>query len=503
MEEIRSELIDIFGISGICAETRPEQPTSIEEPTGDHEEVDDGTPGVSEEESKSTPVKPEHTEEEDSSTPPEEIEETEEAGDTDDRTDQPLRRIFIGVDDSRRSVFYDPQSSVDRLDNLNMMITGSSGTGKTQLLKYLMCKIREQSKNVLVLDFKRDFAGDPVFARSGAFEPAYINFDGLPFNPLIPYPMIHPSSGEMVIQIGQHISGVASVLKRTYRLGPQQQIAVKNAIVDSFSSIGLPTTGTTGFDPSIEFPDFNSVGERLRVSDPRAYNRLDPLFTLDLFRQEHRLSSFHALVNRSMILDLSQIPSEEIKSTLAELIVLSAHAFYNAQPHSGAIRQFLVFDEAHRVLGSGYMASLVRECRAYGVGTILSSQYPSDFPQTISGSIATKIIHGNGRDTDRVRMIVQLIGCAGQEADVSNLSRFQAFLDNRHSPHTLIRTMNYPLYLIWRYLHEHRDVAKSDLLNIDGIDGEKLPVGDMVNQMERLGLIEERQNLIHLLQDEV
>jgi len=201
-----------------------------------------------------------------------------------------------------------------------------------------------------------------------------------------------------------------------------------------------------------------------------------------------------------MILDLSQIPSDEIRNTLAELVVLSAHAYYNAQPHSGAIRQVLVFDEAHRVLGSDFMTSLVRECRAYGVGMILSSQYPTDFPGEISSSMATKVLHGNGRDADRVRAIVQLIGCAGREADVSNLDRFQAFVDNRHSPHTLIRTMNYPLYLVWSFLLQHGEATREEIANLEGIDTDKLPINNLVRQLERLGLAEEKEGNVRLLQ---
>ena len=405
----------------------------------------------------------------------------------------PLRRILLGVDDERRPVFYDPQSPVDPLDNMNLMVTGSSGTGKTQLLKYIICKLREQQKNVLLLDFKNDFASDAVFADRAALECVFPSFDGLPFNPLIPYPLRHPGTGELVIQTGQHISGIASVLGRTYGLGAQQQVAVKNAIVDSFVGLGIPTTGTSPFNPEADFPDFNNVGKTLEETNPRAYNRLDPLFTLDLFRPQYRKDSFHSLVSRSIILDLSKIPSDEIKNALAELIVLSAHAYYNAQPHSGTIRQLLVFDEAHRVLGSHFMTSLVRECRAYGVGAILSSQYPADFPAEISGSMATKVLHSNSRDSDKVRAITQLIGCFGREAEVSGLDRFQAFIDNRHSPHTMIRTMNYPLYLLFSHLIAHPEVSRDSIAQVEGIALDKLPVENLIRQLERLGLAEERE----------
>lgn len=411
----------------------------------------------------------------------------------------PLERIFIGVDDARSAVYFDPQSPVDPLDNMNVMVTGSSGTGKTQLLKYLICQLREQGKNVLVLDMKNDFASDETFCKRARLDRVFVAFDGLPLNPLIPYPVRHPMTGELFIQCAQYIAGVSSVLKRTYGLGAQQQVAVKNAIVAAFTSAGITTTGSAPFTDDLRFPDFSNVGDSLQHDNPAAYNRLDPLFTLDLFRQGFRDQSFHGLVNRATVLDLSQIPSDEIKNTLAQLVVLSSHAYYNVQPHSGAIRQFLVFDEGHRVLASDYMLRLVRECRAYGVGTILSSQYPSDFPSDISASMATKIVHGNGRDADRVKSIVQLLGCEGKEGDVANLERFQAFVDNRHYPHMILRTMNYPLHLVWSKLQEIGDATRDDLSRAEGLDTSKLPIGNLIRELERLGLAEEREGRVFLL----
>ena len=98
----------------------------------------------------------------------------------------------------------------------------------------------------------------------------------------------------MFIQSGQHIAGVAAVLKKTYGLGPQQQVAVKNAIVDSFTDENISTEGSMPFDDTMKFPDFSNVGNALKDENITAYNRLDPLFTLGLFREEFRDASFHS-----------------------------------------------------------------------------------------------------------------------------------------------------------------------------------------------------------------
>ena len=416
-----------------------------------------------------------------------------------DKKDARLQKIFIGVDDARGSKYFDPQSPIDPLENLNMMVTGSSGYGKTQFLKYLICKLREQGKNVLILDLKKDFADDKAFCERARLERVFVNFKGLPYNPLIPYPVQDPETNELVLQCSQYIAGVSSVLKQTYGLGVQQQAAVNNAIKASFLASHIPVTGSTPFSKELKFPDFSDVGNTLQQDNLSAYNRLDPLFTLGLFRSEFREQSFKALVNRSVVLDLSSVPSDEIKNALAQLIVLSAHSYYNTQSHSGTIRQFLIFDEGHRVLKSNYMLQLVRECRAYGVGTILSSQYPSDFKSDISASMATKVLHGNGSEEEKVKDILQLLGCAGREEQleqVTNLKRFQAFIDNRHNHQTLIRTMNYPSYLIWTKILESGSATRDDLAHIDGINPSMLSIGNLINQLELMGLVEEKEEKV-------
>ena len=431
-------------------------------------------------------------------TSPEEIQATEEPNRQE--TEIPLERILIGVDNARVKTYFDPQSKVNPLDNMNVMVTGSSGTGKTQFLKYLICQLREQGKNVLVLDMKNDFASDKTFCKNAELERVFVAFDGLPINPLIPYPVPHPETGEFFVQCGQYMAGISSILKQTYGLGAQQQAAVKNAIADAFTMAGIPTAGSMPFNDDTLFPDFSDVGNVLQQSNIAAYNRLDPLFTLGLFPRTSQSKSFHGLANRAVVVDLSQITSDEIKNTLAQLIVLSSHAYYNSQPHSGAIRQFLVFDEGHRVLTSNYMLRLVRECRAYGIGTILSSQYPSDFPGDISASMATKIIHGNGRDTDKVKSIVQLLGCEGKETEIAAMERFTAFVDNMHYPHTILRTINYPLYLAWKKLKESGKATHNELSQSNGVDTSRLPIGNIVRQLERLGLAEEREGHVFLLE---
>ncbi|HUT59348.1 MAG TPA: hypothetical protein VNA25_15980 [Phycisphaerae bacterium] len=365
------------------------------------------------------------------------------------------------------------------------------------MVKTLIWELRERGRNLLVLDLKNDFAGDAPFVSRASLRCQYISFDGLPYNPLIPTPTRHPRTGEPVIMIAQHVAGVAAVLKTAYRLGDQQEAAVKQAIRDCLSARGLATSGTMPFDESLEFPDFNDVGVMLDASNPSARRRLDPLFDLEIFRDEFRQTPFERLLHTSLVIHLSDIPSEHVKNALAQIVVLSAHNFYNAQTHTTDIRQYFVFDEAHRVLNSSFLAAFVRECRAYGVGIILSSQYPSDFPREVSGCMATKIIHGNDRNEEQVRQIVALLGCQGDEEQVGGLDMFQALVSNTHHLNTFIHTLAYPQLMVYRFLQEHGAGTAQQLEAIEGLDRSRLPY--LLTYLTNGGLIEEVSGQFRLI----
>ena len=361
------------------------------------------------------------------------------------------------------------------------------------IIEYSLCP-----GNVFILDFKNDFAIDANFTERAGLMRVFATIDGLPFNPLIPFPIVNPRTGALIVQLPMHIAGVASVLTEQCDLGPQQHVSLKNAITSSFKSLGFSVEGFTGASDGMRFPDLSDVGEILSEQNVGAYNRLYPLFTLGLFKEEYRNKPFHSLINSSLVLDFSLIPSNQIKNALSQLVVLSAHNYYNTQPQSGVIRQVLVLDEAHRVLRLDFMPNFIRECRAYGVSTVLSSQYPSDFAPDISSAMATKILHSNGPDVNRVRAIVQMLGCEGQEEEVASLDRFQVLMDNRHYPHTMMRTMNYPLYLIWSYLLKAKKATRGELSGIHGLDTSKLPLDNLVRQLENFGYAEERGGYVYL-----
>jgi hypothetical protein len=408
----------------------------------------------------------------------------------------PLNPILLGTAGQART-FYDPQSRGKPLDNYNVMITGSSGKGKTQLIKSMVSRLREQDRNVLLLDFKNDFASDAHFVQMAGLQCQFVTFDGLPFNPLIPAPLRRPGSAQEFLPISEHINGLVDIFKRTFSLGDQQEVAVKNAIRECFEERGIQSRGTIPVQGALDYPDFNDVGDKLASTNPNAYNRLDPLFDLGIFSPASRLARFDSMLSDSYVVDLSQIQSDRIKDAVAKMLVMSAHRYYNAREHSGHLRQFFVFDEAHRVLDSEFMLKFVRECRAYGVGVLLSSQYPTDFPPDVSASLNTKILHGNGADRDRTKDISRLIGGAVEDEKIMDLSMFQAIVTNAQYTPQVIQTIGYPMMLVLDAIKSTNGIAHNHL-DVPGIDPARLNVPFLIENLKKMGLVEEVNGLLHV-----
>lgn len=401
-----------------------------------------------------------------------------------------LSPILLGTNAKGSPVFYDPQSETSPLDNYNMMITGSSGKGKTQLIKAIVCNMRAQGRDVLLLDFKNDFASDRRFQERANLSCRYITFDGLPYNPLIPVPVKHPGTGKLLLQAAQHVSGIAFVLAKTFGLGNQQEAILKNVIRECFTDRGIDPGRSIEFSDSIDYPDFNDVGAKLKQANLLAYNRMDPLFDLGVFPSEYRLAGFDSILAGASVLDLSQIQSDAIKNAIAKILILSAHTYYNAREHSSVLRQFFVFDEAHRVLDSEYLVKFVRECRAYGIGVLLSSQYPTDFPQEVSASLNTKLIHGNGQEKERVRDIQKMLGITADDQLIGGMGLFHAFISNAHYNSIAMRTLAYPQYLVLEAVRSQAFDANKNLV-VHGLDEQRLSITYLLELLREMELVED------------
>jgi len=383
-----------------------------------------------------------------------------------------VNEIIFGKDNSNRKAVYFPlgRPGGAPLPNYNVMVTGSSGKGKTQFIKSFIYQQAKTGKSFTIIDFKNDYS-DSFFCSMTRAHKIEVKFEGIPYNPLIPRMGIR-DNGDKFFDVSEHINSICAVLANTFGLGVQQEADLKKAVRNVYKSQGINPQGILEFDHSIVFPSFNDVGLFLQDGDKeleKLYNRLDPLFDLNLFRDRYKSIGFEDVIHSSNIIKLSDIQNDKIKNAIAKMIVVSAHGYYLSLPHCYNLNKLFVFDEAHRILDTDFVEKFIRECRSFGVGVLLSSQQTDDFPENVLGQLATKIIHGNDGDARLTKKIKSLLSFSGDEKVIQELATFDAIINSQDYQNWVIQTLAWPQLLLLNGITENPSGLTIDQIRDYGI----------------------------------
>lgn len=313
-----------------------------------------------------------------------------------------------------REVWFDPNLPGQKLPNPHISITGETGSGKTQATKTIVSDLLEQRLPALILDFKDDYS-DPSFVDAEGFRLYDASFNPMPFNPLTPpvdrrQDLINPSS---------HIYQISDIIKRIYKLGDQQAFRLREAIKRAYEGAGI-SLRPAPLDPGKPFPPFAVVQQELvddKANEP-LLGRLSPIFDLGLFATDAEDANFEAFLESSAVIRLGQLPSDEVKNSVAEFFLMALHNYLMRQTQTHTLGRLLVLDEAWRVVDSPFLIPLMREGRAFGLGVVIASQFPRDLPEAVRGSTATRLFFSQGQ-LEQLREIQRTIvgKTSGPEAE--------------------------------------------------------------------------------------
>ncbi|MDB9788950.1 hypothetical protein OAB86_00465 [Gammaproteobacteria bacterium] len=359
------------------------------------------------------------------------------------------------------------------LDNANIMITGSSGKGKTALLKNIINNYRMSGINTLVFDFKNDFGGfdtdNVVFQKFAMLNNLNVSIMGMPYNPL--KPPLQKLEGQEFYRIRNFINETVGAINEFYKLGPQQRYNLSEAMESAYQDSGVQVKPNLEHRDDIIWPTMDEVGVHLQREDKLAFNRLSELFQLGIYSDQFRDVSVSQLLENSYVIGLEEGLSDLTRNTVALMAIYNIHKYLNSQPHTSVTKYAIVIDESHRVISSKTIVSLSRECRAYGVSLVLSSQNPFDFPLEVSSSLSTKIIHGNGTDRKNIQSIKALLNLPASADDtLAQLQRFEAYVSNAHYAPVIIDTFTFPLSTILMSIRSSASgMSLEELKNTDGL----------------------------------
>lgn len=338
----------------------------------------------------------------------------------------PQPDIILGVSDSDEWIHWQPygdDSGKQRLNNAHVVVVGSSGGGKSYLLREVVSRqLSSLGVPTLYVDFNDDFTDQEFLDTSGG---SLLRADmGLAINPLeVPE---HPQHGG--IRIMNHVYELHGIFKQAFGLGDQQAMDFKRALQAAYEDFGI--TEPVIQDAPETWPSFQHLWEHLEViGNAELLNRVSPLFDLQIFRGGS--GGLEESLQKTTVLALSLLPSDMVKKAIADLFLKTTYQYLLRAGHANGIRLAIIIDEAHKVANLPAASTLLKEGRKYGASIWVSSQEPKDFNATVWSNCGTQVFFRIDELTNAKNSAKQL-GQASLVEDLRGLSVGHCFLRNLH-----------------------------------------------------------------------
>jgi len=294
----------------------------------------------------------------------------------------PVGRFLESVGDAHAEYW---PSNTD-LNQLNIGVVGDLGTGKTQLLKSLMLKLRRAASDcqpsplsILVFDYKSDYQDESFLKAVGG---KVLRPEGIPLNV---FALAGPYTPLLAYQKAQ---AFIDVLTRIYGgIGPLQRNNLATAITELFKERdGVPPTLAAVLERYIDIAD-GAADSVVAV--------LNPFVLGQVFSDEpSQLEAFQTLLNdRVLVVALNELGHDQNMKNA--LVVLFLNLYYDHMlrqkkwpfemsaddVQQRRLNSFLLVDEATNIMQYEFevLMSLLLQGREFGTGVVLGSQYLSHF----------------------------------------------------------------------------------------------------------------------------
>ena len=320
----------------------------------------------------------------------------------------------------------------------HVLVTGTTGTGKTTAIQHILRQLHAQSVPFLVLEPAKTeygklanlgFADRPVHVFNvGKYGP-----DCLRLNPLV-----FPQSGGITLM--EHIDRLCALFNAAFPMYAAMPQVLEAAVVHAYEKCGWDITTSTymGNTPSPQFPTLRNVaneiegivaeagfaGEAKSTYIGALKTRITSLMRGSLGMTFGAGSTEETpperLFDQSCIVNLSALGSPEKKAIVMGLLLirLQEYRVSGVPPQDDRLRHLMVVEEAHNLLKSAagaanmelanprgqaveYFANLIAEMRAYGQGFLIADQSASALDPSVQRNTNTKIVFCAPYEADR------------------------------------------------------------------------------------------------------
>ncbi|MGI9392885.1 MAG: ATP-binding protein, partial [Parvibaculales bacterium] len=278
---------------------------------------------------------------------------------------------------------YHPSNTA--LNHLNIGVIGDMGAGKTQLLQALIynlsqCKSTNRGiePNVLIFDYKKDYSSSLFVKQTGA---RIIEPYGIPLNLFDT-----TSCTNQLNPVIERSRFFCDVLSKIYTgIGHKQRQLLKEAVKSAYKSAGV----NGEIAPTLK-DVFENYRERGAIDSP--YGIMSDLVDQGMFVESAKDAiPFKEFFKGVVVINLGSLGGDnKMKNMLVAIFLnlfyehmlrIDKRDFIGADPQLRALDSFLLADEADNIMRYDFqvLQDILLQGREFGVGVILSSQYPSHF----------------------------------------------------------------------------------------------------------------------------
>ncbi|MFW6378599.1 MAG: helicase HerA domain-containing protein [Nanoarchaeota archaeon] len=349
----------------------------------------------------------------------------------------------------------------------HMLITGTTGTGKSVLMKNLLWEMtRQHGVASLVFDPHDEYYGDGKnrFGLKDTDCASYISY----------YTPTHPPVGQSTFKIN------ISLLRPEHFSLIGFSSAQRQALQSYFKSYGPHWIEAILSERSLndEYADATLQVVKRRISQLLQIKfHKGSIIESGIFSLNAGSSTIGDIADKlesgqTVIVDTSPF-SGTIELLIANLItseIFSRYRSYKLEGVSGKPVISVVLEEAPRVLGreiletgSNVFASIAREGRKFGIGIVAITQMPSLIPKELLANMNTKILLGTEMSQERTAIIDSASHDLSRDnRTIASLSKGEAIISSNFSPLALPASIPFFDAEIMRMHKKQEDTSEND-----------------------------------------
>lgn len=284
-----------------------------------------------------------------------------------------------------KKVYLDPMEAI----NPHCMITGTSGSGKSSLLKCFITDVLIKLKiPILCVDFHNEFM--EIVTKLGGKS---LDMEEISLNIF----SITSDSPR------RHIDMIIGLIHSILPLGQIQQYSLENILYNLYNSKGIFEEDPTSYrKPAFTTQDvLDMIQQMMNQSKVRKerdsliglYRRLDLLFGSNIFGSKTEIP-YDSIFQGGTVIALANVSSEAAKKFILEMLLRKLYEYMlRREKKIGAIQLFVVIDEAPKLLiptEDSIPTLIAGESRKYGISLVLSGQTSLQYSKSLIQNVSSR-----------------------------------------------------------------------------------------------------------------